>query len=78
MYDSINPHASELNIVTLTTISKAAQEHSASCATELADLRPGSPISRDLALRLIRCVDDDLPVLLAAARAGHLPLVLGW
>jgi len=56
--------------VTLTTISKAAQEHSASCATELADLRPGSSISRELALRLIGCGDADLPALLAAARAA--------
>ena len=34
------------------------------------DLRPGSPISRDLAMRLIRCSDHDLPALLAAARAA--------
>ena len=51
-------------------IRTAAQEHSASCAAELADLQPGSPISRDLALRLIRCNDDDLPALLAAARTA--------
>ena len=34
------------------------------------NLLPGSPISRDLALRLIRCSEDDLPALLAAARAA--------
>jgi 7,8-didemethyl-8-hydroxy-5-deazariboflavin synthase CofG subunit len=55
--------------VTPTAISTAA-EHASSCAAELAGLRPGSPISRDLALRLIRCPDKDLPELLAAARAA--------
>src|SRR6202522_3995324 len=64
----MHPHAAELSIVTLPAIGKAAQERRSSCAAELADLRPGSPISRDLALRLIRCSDDDLPALLAAAR----------
>jgi FO synthase len=36
----------------------------------LADIPPCSPISRDLALRLIECPDDALPALLAAARAA--------
>ena len=36
----------------------------------LAEIVPGVPISRDVALRLIRCPDDDLPELLAAARAA--------
>jgi len=67
----MHPHVAEPSIVTLTAIRTAAQEHSASCATELADLQPGSPISRDLALHLIRCGDDDLPALLAAARAAR-------
>ena len=40
-------------------------------ATTLAEIQPGSPISRDLALRLICCDDDDLPALLAAARAAR-------
>ena len=40
-------------------------------ASELADLTPGSPISRELALRLIRCTDDDLPALLSSARAAR-------
>jgi 7,8-didemethyl-8-hydroxy-5-deazariboflavin synthase CofG subunit len=35
-----------------------------------AELRPGVPISREGALRLIRCRDIDLPALLAAARAA--------
>jgi 7,8-didemethyl-8-hydroxy-5-deazariboflavin synthase CofG subunit len=38
---------------------------------ELADLRPGIPISRDFALRLIRCSDHNLPALLSAARAAR-------
>jgi len=36
----------------------------------LADLCPGEPISREVALRLICCPDGDLPDLLAAARAA--------
>jgi 7,8-didemethyl-8-hydroxy-5-deazariboflavin synthase CofG subunit len=36
----------------------------------LAALCPGLPISREAALRLILCSDDDLPTLLAAARAA--------
>jgi 7,8-didemethyl-8-hydroxy-5-deazariboflavin synthase CofG subunit len=36
----------------------------------LAGLCPGHPIPREAALRLIRCSDDDLPELLAAARAA--------
>jgi 7,8-didemethyl-8-hydroxy-5-deazariboflavin synthase CofG subunit len=38
--------------------------------TAVAPLRLGAPISREVALRLIRCGDDDLPELLAAARAA--------
>ncbi len=44
--------------------------HGSSCASELADVPPGSPIRRDLALRLIRCPEGDLPPLLAAARTA--------
>jgi FO synthase len=40
------------------------------CATTLAEIRPGVSISRDVARRLIRCSDNDLPTLLAAARAA--------
>jgi 7,8-didemethyl-8-hydroxy-5-deazariboflavin synthase CofG subunit len=65
----------EPSIVTPTAIRTAALERSSSSASELAELhpelRPGSPISRDLALRLIRCTDADLPALLAAARAAR-------
>ena len=70
LYDSVHPHVAEPSIVTLTAIRTAAQEHRSSCAAELADLQPGSPIARDLALRLIRCNDDDLPALLTSARAA--------
>jgi FO synthase len=59
-----------LNILTPTAIVPATNELGSSCA-ELADLQSGTPISRDLALRLIRCTDDDLPALLAAARAAR-------
>jgi FO synthase len=58
------------NTVTPTALRTAIPAHRSSSAAELADLLPGSPISRDLALRLIRCSADDLPALLAAARAA--------
>jgi 7,8-didemethyl-8-hydroxy-5-deazariboflavin synthase CofG subunit len=66
----MHPHPAEPSFVTTTAIRTSALENSASPATELADLQPGSPISRGFALRLIRCPDDDLPALLAAARAA--------
>jgi FO synthase len=56
--------------VTSIAIRTSAPEMRTTCAVELADLRPGTPISRDFALRLMRCEDDDLPALLAAARAA--------
>ncbi len=39
-------------------------------ATSLAELAPGEPISRETALQLIGCPDEELPALLAAARAA--------
>ncbi len=36
----------------------------------LDEVRPGVPISRDLALQLIRCDDEQLPAVLAAGRAA--------
>ena len=48
-----------------------AKKHASSWAAELGELAHGLPISRDLALRLILCSDDDLPALLAAARAAR-------
>ena len=56
--------------MTPTPLKTAAPKHTSSCAAKLADLEPGVPISRDLALQLIRCPDDDLLALLAAARAA--------
>src|ERR1700679_448883 len=66
----MHPQLAEPSIVTLTSIRTPLPEHSSSCARELADLKPGSPISRDLARRLIHCSDDDLRALLFAARAA--------
>jgi 7,8-didemethyl-8-hydroxy-5-deazariboflavin synthase CofG subunit len=60
----------EPTIVILTPISVTGTKHHSSRTSELLALEPGSPISRDLALRLILCSDDDLPALLAAARAA--------
>ena len=56
--------------VALTAITPATPEHRSACASALAGVRPGVPISREAALHLIRCTDDDLPELLAAARAA--------
>ncbi len=66
----MHQRALEPGIVIPTEIKTALPERSLSHAAELQDLRPGSPISRGLALRLIRCSDHDLPALLAAARAA--------
>jgi 7,8-didemethyl-8-hydroxy-5-deazariboflavin synthase CofG subunit len=48
---------------------KAAPKQSSSWAAKLPGLQAGSPISRELALSLIRCSDHDLPALLSAACA---------
>jgi FO synthase len=56
--------------VTLTEINAAVPGQASRCAAKLRHLEPGSPIARELALRLIRCHGDDLPALLAAARAA--------
>jgi FO synthase len=54
--------------VTFTVINATATKQS--CASVLAELRPGFPITRAAALSLIRSPDDDLPALLAVARAA--------
>ncbi len=59
----------ESRMATQIAIRTAVPEQGSSCAADLDNLRPGEPISRNLALRLIRCSDGDLPALLAAARA---------
>jgi 7,8-didemethyl-8-hydroxy-5-deazariboflavin synthase CofG subunit len=41
------------------------------CSSELTDMRPGVSVSRNTALRLIRCSDQELPTVLAAARAAR-------
>jgi 7,8-didemethyl-8-hydroxy-5-deazariboflavin synthase CofG subunit len=56
--------------VNLTAITPVTPEHRFACASLLAGVRPGVPISRETALQLIRCRDEDLPALLAAARAA--------
>ena len=56
--------------MTLTATDANGSKRRSSCAPEVSDLGPGSPISRDLAVRLIRCSDEDLPVLLTAARSA--------
>jgi 7,8-didemethyl-8-hydroxy-5-deazariboflavin synthase CofG subunit len=56
--------------VALTSINANIPGRHSSCVSVLAELCPGAPISRDAALRLIRCSDLDLPALLTAARAA--------
>ena len=57
-------------MMTPTATRIATPEYGLLRAADLAEMRSGSPISRELALRLIRCSDDDLLSLLAAARAA--------
>ncbi|PYX29403.1 MAG: 7,8-didemethyl-8-hydroxy-5-deazariboflavin synthase subunit CofG [Acidobacteria bacterium] len=54
----------------MTGITVAPSGRPSRCGSVLSRLRPGLPISRDTALCLIRCSDDDLPELLEAARAA--------
>lgn len=56
--------------MTLTAITSDRPKAETGCSDLLAEVRPGAPISRETALALIRCSDDDLPELLAAARAA--------
>ena len=56
--------------MSLATITSPTAEFRAERASAIAEIRPGVPISRDAALHLIRCPDDDLSGLLAAARAA--------
>src|SRR5580658_6297519 len=60
----------ESGTMTPASTETTAQKHVSSCAAELGEWSPGLPISRGLAMRLIRCADDDLPALLAAAHAA--------
>ena len=54
----------------LTATSVNPTNSGSSCSAELSDLQRRSPISRELALRWVGCRDEDLPQLLAAARAA--------
>jgi FO synthase len=56
--------------VALTAIPLTADWQRAACDSTLAAVRQGVPISRDAALHLIACSDDNLPELLATARAA--------
>jgi 7,8-didemethyl-8-hydroxy-5-deazariboflavin synthase CofG subunit len=56
--------------VGLVGIISDSRMRSPECASILADLRPGLPISRDDALHLIHCPETQIPALLAAARAA--------
>ncbi len=56
--------------MTLTAITPATPEHHTARASALSEVRQSVPISREAACHLIRCADDDLPELLAAARAA--------
>jgi 7,8-didemethyl-8-hydroxy-5-deazariboflavin synthase CofG subunit len=60
----------EAGTVTSIAIETSAPGERSSCAPELGEVRAGRAITRELALRLIRCSDHDLPTLLAAARAA--------
>ncbi len=68
MYDSIERHVSWARTMSAHTLEN--RQEAALRVAELADISPGTPISRDLALQLIRCSDADLPALLSAARTA--------
>jgi FO synthase len=71
MYDSLCwRDKSRVSIVIPSYTFTVPGKHRTSCAAILADVDPEVPLSRELALQLIRCSDDDLPALLAAARAA--------
>jgi FO synthase len=56
--------------VALTAIAPTTSEQRAACASALSAVRHGLPLSRDAAVHLIRCSEDNLPELLAAAGAA--------
>jgi FO synthase len=56
--------------VTATAITPALPQSRSACPSALAEVILGEPISHEAALRLIQCSDDDLPELLAVARAA--------
>lgn len=58
-------------------ITPASSLCGSACASALAAIRPGIPISRQHALQLIHCSEDDLPQLLATARAAKERFKLG-
>jgi 7,8-didemethyl-8-hydroxy-5-deazariboflavin synthase CofG subunit len=53
-----------------TAINPDTVEPRLSCASVLNIIQPGTPISRDAALHLMQCSNDDLPQLLAVAKAA--------
>ena len=56
--------------MTFTTISPAGRQRSSIWASALVEAQSREPLSREGALSLIRCPDDDLPQLLACAQAA--------
>jgi 7,8-didemethyl-8-hydroxy-5-deazariboflavin synthase CofG subunit len=54
----------------VTTITTSASENRSASTAALAGLRPGASISRAVAVELMRCPDELLPELLAAAHAA--------
>jgi 7,8-didemethyl-8-hydroxy-5-deazariboflavin synthase CofG subunit len=60
-----------MNFVNRTVTTPTTPDGSSAGVSALGAIRPGTSISRVTALRLIRCSDDDLPALLAAARAAR-------
>jgi 7,8-didemethyl-8-hydroxy-5-deazariboflavin synthase CofG subunit len=59
---------SGISLVIVTIHTLADQETAESSTAEIDRIQPGLAISRETALRLIRCSDEDLPALLTRAR----------
>jgi 7,8-didemethyl-8-hydroxy-5-deazariboflavin synthase CofG subunit len=60
----------ERGILTFTAINPGESKLRSARAEIFAEISPGAPISRDAAIELMQCSDDDLPQLLAMARAA--------
>lgn len=70
MYDSTTERDRSFPVKPALSVATTKVEDSKFLAEDLADLRSGSPLTREPARRLLRCHDEFLPELLSAARAA--------
>jgi FO synthase len=70
MYDSMHRSTGGSSLVIPAAIKTLDEDSLLPSVAAIESIHPGSPISRDLALSLIRCSHNDLPLLLALARGA--------